>query len=188
VLDGGPDPSMGRGNFEGNKGRPSVKYTVTEVCKNSWTDLDAVWVMGSGGFKKPYIRRALDPLCERAIFRGQDMSGHARRHSAVQKRLNRSRCHLSCGVGWAEGRMCYIGAHWPNLANTTEPSVCGGDATLCQISLTTCYTTTLHYLWNINVQKIVMLKSWVKQAAMQDSPSQDSCWKNSCTVMLALFT
>jgi len=35
VLDGGPDPSMGRGNFEGDKGRPSVKYTVTEVCKNS---------------------------------------------------------------------------------------------------------------------------------------------------------
>ena len=24
-------------------------------------------------------------------------------------------------------------------ANTTEPSVCGGDAALCQIALTTCY-------------------------------------------------
>jgi len=24
------------------------------------------------------------------------------------------------------------------LANTTEPSVCGGDAVLCQITLTTC--------------------------------------------------
>jgi len=30
------------------------------------------------------------------------------------------------------------GAHWRNLANTTEPSVCGGDAALCQITLTTC--------------------------------------------------
>jgi len=29
------------------------------------------------------------------------------------------------------------GAHWRQLANTTEPSVCGGDASLCQITLTT---------------------------------------------------
>ena len=26
LLDGGPDPPMGRGNFEGEKGRPIVKY------------------------------------------------------------------------------------------------------------------------------------------------------------------
>jgi len=30
-------------------------------------------------------------------------------------------------------------AHWRHLANTIEPSVCGGDAVLCQITLTTCY-------------------------------------------------
>jgi len=29
VLDGGPDPPMGRGNFEGGKGRPIVKYRDT---------------------------------------------------------------------------------------------------------------------------------------------------------------
>jgi len=29
VLDGGPDPSMRRGNFEGGKGRPIVKYRDT---------------------------------------------------------------------------------------------------------------------------------------------------------------
>jgi len=28
------------------------------------------------------------------------------------------------------------GAHWRHLANTIEPSVCGGDAVLCQITLT----------------------------------------------------
>jgi len=27
------------------------------------------------------------------------------------------------------------GAHWHPLANTTEPSVCGGDAALCQITV-----------------------------------------------------
>jgi len=31
------------------------------------------------------------------------------------------------------------GAHWHHLANTTEPSMCDGDAALCQITLTTCY-------------------------------------------------
>jgi len=37
-------------------------------------------------------------------------------------------------------RVFYIrGAHWRHLANTTEPSTCGGDAVLCQITLTTCY-------------------------------------------------
>ena len=29
-------------------------------------------------------------------------------------------------------------AHWRHLANTIEPFVCGGDAVLCEISLTTC--------------------------------------------------
>jgi len=29
VLDGGPDIPMGRGNFEGGKGRPTVKYRDT---------------------------------------------------------------------------------------------------------------------------------------------------------------
>ena len=29
--------------------------------------------------------------------------------------------------------------YWRHLANMTEPSMCGGDAALCQITLTTCY-------------------------------------------------
>jgi len=35
-------------------------------------------------------------------------------------------------------RVLYVGAHWRDLVNTTEPSMCGGDAALCQITLTTC--------------------------------------------------
>ena len=30
-------------------------------------------------------------------------------------------------------------AHWRHLKNTTEPSMCGSDAALCQITLTTCF-------------------------------------------------
>jgi len=37
-----------------------------------------------------------------------------------------------------------LGAQWSHLANTTEPLVCGGDAVLCQITLTT-YLLMLHY-------------------------------------------
>jgi len=40
------------------------------------------------------------------------------------------------------------GAHWCHLANTTEPSVCGGDAALCQITLTTCSLSYLLYLFS----------------------------------------
>jgi len=32
-----------------------------------------------------------------------------------------------------------IGAHWRHRTNTIEPSVCGSDAALCQITLTICY-------------------------------------------------
>ena len=31
------------------------------------------------------------------------------------------------------------GAHWRRLANTSEPSMCGGDAAFCQIALSTCF-------------------------------------------------
>ena len=31
------------------------------------------------------------------------------------------------------------GAHWCHLANTIEPSMCGGDAACCQTTLTTCF-------------------------------------------------
>ena len=40
-------------------------------------------------------------------------------------------------------------AHWRYLANTTEPSMCGGDATLCQITLTTCYYQRLYSCYSV---------------------------------------
>jgi len=49
------------------------------------------------------------------------------------------------GSSGAEGRChgnyllaFYIWSHWCHPANTTEPSMCGRDAALCQITLTTC--------------------------------------------------
>ena len=41
---------------------------------------------------------------------------------------------------WQPFLAFYIwGAHWRHLKNMTEPSICGGDAALCQITLTTCH-------------------------------------------------
>jgi len=37
------------------------------------------------------------------------------------------------------GKHVLHGVRWHNLTNTIEPPVCGDDATLCQITLTTCY-------------------------------------------------
>jgi len=40
---------MGRGNFEGKRGIPlySMGTLYSHLCKNSWTTLDAYWVVGS---------------------------------------------------------------------------------------------------------------------------------------------
>jgi len=49
---------------------------------------------------------------------------------------------LHSSVGRCHGKHFFAfyicGAHWRYPANTTEPSVCGGDAALYQITLTTC--------------------------------------------------
>jgi len=78
--------------------------------------------------------------------------------SAMQKWLNRSICHLSCRVGCMGRRkrkfnhtrqiapMCaHERTHWRHMANTIQPSVCGGDADLCQITLTTYYYAASQY-------------------------------------------
>jgi len=52
---------------------------------------------------------------------------------------------------WQPFLAFYIwGAHWRHLKNTTEPSMCGGDAALCQITLTTCYVAyTDRAAWSV---------------------------------------
>jgi len=57
---------------------------------------------------------------------------------AVQKRLNQSWCCLGFGLGLAKAACIRWRAHWRNLVNTTEPSMCGSDAACCQSTLTTC--------------------------------------------------
>ena len=60
------------------------------------------------------------------------------RSSALQKRLNWSRCRLGCALGCARKHVLWGSAHWLHLVYTIEPSLCGGGVALCQITLTTC--------------------------------------------------
>jgi len=127
-----------------------------DLCKNGLTDRDAVWVMDwSGPYRKHVLYMGFRSPCEGAIIRGKKRTYQGMPDDtlprAVQKWLNRSIRRLACGLGWAEGntssivfiRRCqcalmggHIGAT-SHLANRIVPSVCGGDAALCQITLTT---------------------------------------------------
>jgi len=46
-MDGGSDPPMGRGNFEGERGVPlqSIGTLCGHLCKNGWSDRDE-WAQG----------------------------------------------------------------------------------------------------------------------------------------------
>jgi len=50
--------------------------------------------------------------------------------SIYSKRFSRRQNRYGVDADWD--------AYWRNLANTIESSMCGGDAALCQITLTTC--------------------------------------------------
>jgi len=55
------------------------------------------------------------------------------------------------------------GAHWRHLKNTTEPSMCGGVAALCQITLTTCFILpSLQILWTLKFQN---KQDWLTETA-----------------------
>ena len=61
---------------------------------------------------------------------GRAMSAHVRRSMTQQgAEAVRYGYRLEC---------TRLGAHWRQLMNTNEPSMCGGYAALCQITLTTC--------------------------------------------------
>jgi len=102
--------------------------------KSGWTDRDTIWVLDSGGLKQPCIRWGPLPPHEGAILREKTVA-HCRelsKNSCTDRDAvwdAKSGESMESCIGW--------GAHWHNLANTTEPSVCG-DAALSEITVTTC--------------------------------------------------
>jgi len=59
-----------------------------------------------------------------------------RRLSVSHLRLSRRDQRYTADADWGVLDVVHI---WCNLANTTEPSVCSGDAALYQMTLTNCY-------------------------------------------------
>ena len=72
------------------------------------------------------------------------MPGHTRRHSVISWAQTAEPIEMVFGLLTGVGRRRHMlhGTHWRHLANTSEPSVCGGDAALCQITLATCYNNS----------------------------------------------
>ena len=105
-----------------------------EPSKNSWTDRDAVSDVDWGGPKKSCIRwGSKSPHVKRQFWwRNGAGPGHARTCPAVDilKATHQWAAPARFRCRWG---VLDPGAHWRHLANTTELSVCGGDATLCQI-------------------------------------------------------
>ena len=96
------------------------------------------------------------PLCEGAIFRGKDMPVYVRQHYCELCKM--AELIEMLFLLWTRvGRRKHVlhgRTHWRHRANTIEASVCGGDAALCQITLTWigsievyCCTLTRAYCW-----------------------------------------
>jgi len=125
------------------------------ICKNGWTDQDALSVVGSAsdgpkesrvrrGSNVPWLRIRMGPRnrvlggaqitpCEWTFFREMTCRGYARRHSAVSCAKMAEPIDMLFGL-WTRvspRKHAFGGvhsAHWRHLTNTSVPSMCGGDA------------------------------------------------------------
>jgi len=106
---------MGRGNFFGVKGRPIVKYRdTTVICAKTAEPIEmpfGLWALKDGVW---VVGQQNADIVNTLQLRDVAMA-------TIFIFLYMAIWHVHC-----------------RLANTTEPSVCGGDAALCQITLTTC--------------------------------------------------
>jgi len=114
----------------------SRSWALQKRLNRSWCCSD----VDSGGPREPYIRWGSRSPHAKGQFWGRKGAdpGHARTCPAVdilnvtQQGAEPIRCGCKFGyIRWG-------GGHWRNLANTTELSVCCGDAALCKITLTAC--------------------------------------------------
>jgi len=125
-----------------------------EPCKYGWTNLGIIWDVDSGGPKEQFWgwigrRHAQCPYVSNSWY------------TQWLSRGSIGKVQMPTGV-------YSMGSHWHNLANTTEPSVCGGDVALCQITYRTCYYHLHYYMpsmfwycW-LGIRKSIWpVKTWV---------------------------
>jgi len=112
--------------YIGKNGRPtvSIRTLCRELCKNGWTNQDAVWDVNSGGPKETSVRLGFKSPHTKGQFRGgkwpaPDMSRNVQQ-SIYWKWLSSRAAMIRCGCRLGCIR---AGVHWHNLANMTEPSM-----------------------------------------------------------------
>jgi len=122
----------GERQFWGGKGQPIVKYRDTAVSCAKTAKLIKVpfglrtWMGATnhvlvGGSRSPHVKGQF--LGERTCW-------------ACPTTL----CRELCKNGLTNRDAVWeVGIHWHKLANSFEPSMCGGDAAFCQITLSDCY-------------------------------------------------
>jgi len=86
--------------------------------------------------------------------------------------------------------MCPHGrAHLRHLSNTIEPSVCCGDAALCQITLTTCFNIRIWH--GISTWKVATIVCWMTKSLrsrFQVIPVTDLKWRKiKCLGLMRIF-
>ena len=121
-----------------------LSVTVVSLAKTA-KPID--WIRDSGGPRprNHVLDGGPDPPTRRGSFKGIGRGGRCN----VQRL---SDCDELWRNGWTDwdavldldsvGSRKHVlggGAHWRHMANTTEPSMCGGDVACCQITLMTCY-------------------------------------------------
>jgi len=136
VLDGVQIPT-GRGNF-GDRGAHCKVWGLSAMsCAKTAELIDlpfGLWTLVDQ--RKHAFNRQVAPMCLTTIC-----------HELCKNGLTDRFFCLDCGLGWVEGhtssivfaRWCQCALMGGHIASTTELSICSGDATLCQITLTTCY-------------------------------------------------
>jgi len=93
----GPDPPMGVAILRGKGGPLWRRWTLCrEMCRNGWTDRDAVWVVDSGGPKEARVTR----VCTLALPGEYDWTVHVRR--LCKNGWTDLNAIWGCGLGWAQ--------------------------------------------------------------------------------------
>jgi len=135
--------------FSGKEHARACLTALSWAVQNGWIDRDALWVVGSGGLKE----HALDGVqvtYAKEQFLGEDMAGHAWRYSAVSPAKTAELIEMPFELWTRMGPRMHAlhgGAHWCNLVNTIDPSMLEwaewsrDDAALCQLTLTTCFSS-----------------------------------------------
>jgi len=83
--------------------------TLVSPAKMAEKNRDAIWVQDSAAPRDPCIRWEYRSPMGRGNFQGgkgcPTVKYRDTLRSSVQEWLNRSRCRLGCGLGWAQGIM-----------------------------------------------------------------------------------